>query len=137
MQELAACEVACQDGSSQRSADFIDLFLDAESSDVINADTYGDRSFDRAAKIERKLSTDEVIAMCLVFLVAGFDTTANSLACTCYYLACAPEQQARLQEEIDHVCPGDAEPTYEQLNRLKFADACMKETLRLCPIAAL
>jgi len=34
------------------------------------------------------------------------------------------------------VCPGEGEPTYEQLNQLKFADACMRETLRLEPIAA-
>lgn len=56
------------------------------------------------------------------------------LALTCYYLCKHPEVQERLRDEINSVCTG-ACPTYEELNSLKFADAIMKEVLRLVPIA--
>jgi len=119
---------------SNTNVDFIDLFLDAESNEVVNIDQ--NKAFDKATtKVSKRLTTDEVIAQCFVFLLAGFDTTANALANTCYYLAKNPDKQERLQQEIDDICP-DGELTYEQLNQLKYADAAMKEALRLHPIAA-
>ncbi|KAI1705411.1 cytochrome p450 domain-containing protein [Ditylenchus destructor] len=66
----------------------------------------------------------------------SFDTTANTLANTCFLLAHNPDAQQRLQQEIDDICP-EGDPSYEQLNQLRYADATMKEALRLHPIAAL
>jgi cytochrome P450 len=52
----------------------------------------------------KKLTSEEVISMINVFLLAGFDTTANTLALTCYYLAKHPEIQERLRDEINLIC---------------------------------
>ncbi|KAI1718574.1 cytochrome p450 domain-containing protein [Ditylenchus destructor] len=118
---------------NSKNVDFIDLFLEAEG-EVINKDQ--DKAFHKAStKVSKTMTIDEIIAQCFVFLLAGYDTTANSLAISCYYLACNPESQKRLQQEIDDICP-EGEPTYEQLNQLKHAEAVMKEALRLQPIAS-
>ncbi|KAI6176315.1 putative cytochrome P450 CYP13A8 [Aphelenchoides bicaudatus] len=112
--------------------DFIDLFLDAESKDVEQQTT---GVYDKSnAQVEKRLTIDEVVAQLNIFLLAGFDTTANTLALTCYYLAKYPEIQERVREEIESTCFNEC-PTYEELNNLKFTDAVMKETLRSIPIA--
>uniref|UniRef100_A0A1I7ZCB1 Cytochrome P450 n=1 Tax=Steinernema glaseri TaxID=37863 RepID=A0A1I7ZCB1_9BILA len=111
--------------------DFIDLFLDVETETIQEGE-----EFDRSGqKIEKKLTTPEIVAQCLIFLLAGFDTTANSLAYASFCLATNPEVQRRLQEEIDEVCV-DSEVTYEQLQKLTFMDKVVKEALRLYPLGA-
>uniref|UniRef100_A0A914DDI0 Cytochrome P450 n=1 Tax=Acrobeloides nanus TaxID=290746 RepID=A0A914DDI0_9BILA len=115
--------------------DFIDLFLDAEASEI--SDHNGDYMQNKGSlKVAKKMTTDEIGAQCFVFLLAGFDTTANTLANTMFFLAKDPERQKILQSEIDEVC-SDEDVTYEQLQSLKYGDAVMKEALRMIPIAAL
>ncbi|CAJ0576411.1 unnamed protein product, partial [Mesorhabditis spiculigera] len=113
------------------SNDFIDLFLDAES----NIDHSKEGAYDRRdVNVSRKLTEDEVIAQCFVFLLAGFDTTANTLAYVSHFLAQNKDIQDRVREEIDSVCTTE-EVTYEQLADLKFMDCVTKEGLRLHPLA--
>jgi cytochrome P450 len=40
-------------------------------------------------------------------MVAGFDTTANTLAFTVYYLALHPEAQEKSRQEVLEVCGED------------------------------
>ena len=46
------------------------------------------------------LSDDEIIANAWVFLLGGFETTANALTYCSYLLATHPEIQDKLQQEI-------------------------------------
>uniref|UniRef100_A0A915M2W9 Cytochrome P450 n=1 Tax=Meloidogyne javanica TaxID=6303 RepID=A0A915M2W9_MELJA len=86
---------------------------------------------------ERHTILEEIVLNCVLFLLAGFDTTSNNLSLMAHYLVMYPEVQKRLFEEIEEVC-GDGEemPSYEELSKLKYADAVFKETQRLCPIAS-
>ncbi len=63
-------------------------------------------------------------------VIAGSETTGNTIAWACYLLTQHPEIQERLQREVDLVlAAGDA--GYEDLTRLPFTRAVITETLRL------
>jgi cytochrome P450 len=63
-------------------------------------------------------------------VIAGSETTGNTIAWACYLLAQHPQIQERLQEEADLVLAG-ADADYETLSRLPFTRAVITETLRL------
>ena len=45
---------------------------------------------------EKRLTEDEVIAQSTVFLLAGYETTSNSLAFVCHHLATEPGIQEKV-----------------------------------------
>ena len=48
-----------------------------------------------------KLSDEEVLAQSFTFILAGYETTSNTLAYTTYCLATNPDVQEKLIDEID------------------------------------
>ena len=89
------------------------------------------------SQFERHTILEEIVLNCVLFLLAGFDTTSNNLSLMAHYLVMYPEVQKRLFEEIEEVCGnGEEMPSYEELAKLKYADAVFRETQRLCPIAS-
>ena len=50
---------------------------------------------------ERKLTDEEIVAHAITFILAGYETTSNTLAYTSYLLALNPDVQEKLQSEID------------------------------------
>ena len=50
----------------------------------------------------RKLTDEEIVAHAVTFMLAGYETTANTLAYTSYLLALNPDIQEKLQSEIDN-----------------------------------
>jgi len=85
-----------------------------------------------AQKRGEQLSEDYLRDLVLNFLIAGRDTTAQTLSWTFYCLATHPEAEAKARREITKVC-GGRDPQYEDLKRLPFLDAVLKESLRLYP----
>ena len=53
----------------------------------------------------RLLTTEELVAQCLLFLLAGYETTSTTLAYIMYEMSVNPEAQKKLQEEIDEHFP--------------------------------
>ena len=82
----------------------------------------------------KKLTDMEVIAQSFVFLIAGYETSSNTLGLTSHHIATHPEVQEKLQQEIDSVwTDGEQLPTYETVNELPYLDMVISETLRLYP----
>jgi cytochrome P450 len=79
-----------------------------------------------------RVSDDEVAANVATFLLAGEDTTANTLAWSLHYLAHHPEVRERAQREADAVL-GDAEVAsgFDDVFKLRYITAIVHETLRL------
>jgi cytochrome P450 len=72
-----------------------------------------------------------------VALVAGEDTTANTLAWLFDFLHRHPEAMRRAREEVLRVAPDPSRFTLEQMADLPYVEACINETMRLKPVAPL
>jgi len=84
------------------------------------------------AQDDDRFTEDEVFGNVFTLLLAGEDTTANSLAWMVYYLACNPELQERVRAEARDVLGDEPVPsTLEQVGRLKLTLNLFKEVLRL------
>ncbi|WP_411757584.1 cytochrome P450 [Streptomyces venezuelae] len=101
---------------------------DAAGEDLLSllaaAESAGDAAFDAA----------ELRDQVLVFLLAGHETTATSLAFALHLLALHPEQQDRGREEVSRVL-GDRRPVAADLDRLPYLTQVLKEAMRLYPAA--
>ena len=77
----------------------------------------------------------QVAGNVLTMLLAGEDTTANTIAWMIHLLWRNPQALARATEEVRRVV-GDADaPTLEQMAQLDYVEACAHETMRLKPVA--
>ena len=83
-------------------------------------------------------SDADVFANVCTLLLAGEDTTANTIAWTVYFMLCNPEGTLRLRQEVDKVLgsellPPSIETTYE----FPYLEAFYSEAMRLKPVAPL
>ena len=77
--------------------DFLQLMIDAGTEEQEEDVEYCDQSTSQ----RRPLTNGEIASYCIGFLLAGYETTANTLAFTAYLLATNPEVQDKLCDEID------------------------------------
>ena len=76
----------------------------------------------------------QVAGNVLIMLLAGEDTTANTLAWMVWLLSRHPAALARARDEVRSIC-GLTPPTMEQLARLDYVEAVAHEAMRLKPVA--
>ncbi len=84
---------------------------------------------------ESGIDDAQVAGNVLTMLLAGEDTTANTIAWMVHLLWRHPAALAKAVAEVRAVCPDPAAPTLEQMGRLDFIEACAHETMRLKPVA--
>ncbi|XP_071476289.1 ultra-long-chain fatty acid omega-hydroxylase-like [Diadema antillarum] len=67
------------------------------------------------------------------FIFAGTDTSASALTWFFRIMAKHPEEQVRVQEEIDRVFAGrdDDNVTFDDLNELTYTTQCLRESMRM------
>jgi len=83
------------------------------------------------------IDDQQVAGNVLTMLLAGEDTTANSIAWMLHLLWRNPATLARAVAEVQRVVGDTASPTMEQLAQLDHVEACCHETMRLKPVAPL
>jgi cytochrome P450 len=82
------------------------------------------------------LDDGDVAGNVLTMLLAGEDTTANTLAWMIYLLSRNPAALERARAEVRSVLGArELLENYEDAPRLPFIDACINETMRLKPVA--
>lgn len=74
---------------------------------------------------------DEVMTLFL----AGHETTANALTWTWYLLSQHEEQEARMHAEIEEVLGERDKPSFEDVERLRYTEMVLAESMRLYPPA--
>jgi cytochrome P450 len=77
----------------------------------------------------------QVAGNVLTMLLAGEDTTANTLAWMIDLLWLHPAALARATEEVRRVVADPANPTPGEMAQLDYIEACAHETMRLKPVA--
>ncbi|XP_061187622.1 cytochrome P450 3A24-like [Saccostrea echinata] len=115
-------EMTTRNTSKREYIDFIQLMMEAHNDDP------------QKAEEKRGLSSKEIIANCLLFFFAGYETTAATLTYMAYLLALHPDVQRRLYDEIVMEL-GDEEPGYDNVGKLQYMDMCINETMRMFPVA--
>lgn len=99
----------------------------------------GEKSGEKSGEREGRLTDDEIIGNAFVMLVAGHETTANTLHFTLLELAASPAAQRALQADIDRLLGRDSDPAtwdYEAsigAMQASMLGAAMNEMLRLMP----
>ncbi len=81
------------------------------------------------------IDKDTVAGNLSTMLLAGEDTTANSIAWLLYFLSSHPDDLRKATQEVRALAPDCAAFTLEQLDSLDFLGACIEEAMRLKPVA--
>jgi len=71
----------------------------------------------------------------LTMLLAGEDTTANTLSWMIYLLQRHPHTLAKAREEVRRLAPDVAHFSLAQMDSLDYLGACASEAMRLKPVA--
>ncbi|CAG8513511.1 10133_t:CDS:2 [Acaulospora morrowiae] len=89
--------------------------------------------------LSRPMNDDEIRGVMFDAFVAGTDTTVNTFCFAIYYLSHHPEVKKKLFEEIDTVFPDDPNKPImlEDLEKLKYVEAIIKETSRIRPTVSM
>ncbi|XP_059607669.1 probable cytochrome P450 9f2 [Phlebotomus argentipes] len=81
---------------------------------------------------KKDLSDDDILAQCLIFFFAGFETVSTALSFLCYEMAVNPEIQERLFDEVleTNELLGQKAINYDTLQKMKYLDMVVSESLR-------
>ena len=83
-----------------------------------------------------EFSDDEIYANVITLLLAGEDTTANTLAWAITFLVQHPALHARIRDEVDAVLgAANVAPDLAAIRQLEFVEAFALETMRFKPVA--
>ncbi|KAG8463453.1 hypothetical protein KFE25_004964 [Diacronema lutheri] len=82
-----------------------------------------------AARLSYAEAVDEIITL----LLAGHETTANTLSWALHLLAAHPAEQAAARAELEAACPNGEPPNVDSLPKLTHLRGCVYEALRLFP----
>jgi cytochrome P450 len=80
---------------------------------------------------------DEIAGNLMTLLLAGEDTTANSISYMIHFLMQYPQVQATVQEEVDAVFGMNDQPWHDPatVDKLKYIEAFTHESMRCKPVA--
>jgi cytochrome P450 len=79
----------------------------------------------------RTLSDQEICDELIIFIFAGHDTTATTLAYALWALGRRPDLQQRVFDEVAHLPARELSP--DDVPRLQYTVQVLRESLRLCP----
>jgi len=122
--------------SAQKIAKMAKEIMVQREKNNIHTGDFVDRLMEYKKVMEPPITSEMIDAQSMVFLTAGFETTANTLTSMMLYFAMYPELQEKAYEEI-LTCLGDDENiTHDHIKEMDYLEAFTKETLRIKSPAA-
>lgn len=84
-----------------------------------------------------QLDDDNIINQMLTLLIAGSETTANTIAFALHHLSANPAAMASARAEVDAFWPDRDYPviSFDDVSKLRYLRRVVDETLRLTPVA--
>lgn len=115
--------------------DFVDLILSLKVNKCITGDSLSNMKTGDNKKVDIVVDNELLVAQCITFFAAGFETTASTLSFTLYELAKHQDVQKKVHEEIDsYLKTHNNQITYESLKELTYLEAVIYEVMRLYPV---
>ena len=109
-----------------------DIMVQREEQNIFAGD-FVDRLREYKKVMEPPITSEMIDAQSMVFLVAGFETTANTLTSMMLYFAMYPDLQEKAYEEIMACLGNNDNVNHENIKEMDYLEACIKETLRMKP----
>ncbi|XP_034967472.2 cytochrome P450 2U1 [Zootoca vivipara] len=109
---------------SQNPRDFIDMYL-------LHADE------ERKIDSESSFTEDYLFFIIADLFIAGTDTTSNTLLWSLLYMSLHPQEQKKVQEEIELVIGRNRPPTLADKARMPFTEATIMEVQRMTVVVPL
>ncbi|KAG7303691.1 hypothetical protein JYU34_012246 [Plutella xylostella] len=113
--------------------DFVDMILALKKSNYITGDSVNNMKGGND-KLQIKVDDEFLVAQCVLFFAAGFETSSTTSSFTLFELAKQPELQQRVIDEVDSYLSTRSEVGYDCTTELPFLEQCIEETLRLYPV---
>ncbi|XP_077563283.1 cytochrome P450 3A41-like [Haemaphysalis longicornis] len=144
------CEniIESRQDKKSRHEDFLQLMMDAQegklSAAAENSSERDNQLFnlgedlkpDTSFSSDKTLNEDEAMAQCVLFILAGQDTTSTVISYTLYLLALHPDVQEKLRKEADECFATHGEhPSLDVVTKLKYLHCVVSEALRMYPPA--
>lgn len=103
--------------------DLIHLLLEAKVKGRILEEHESEEIFEKCVE-SIDWTENDFVAQCLLFFMAGFETSSTTMTFMSHELAINRDVQDRLHEEISNAWKslGNTAPTYEDINKLKYLD---------------
>jgi len=137
-----------KDDEQNRRNDFLDLLLDAEKDDLSTSDKSEEddlKHYDIGSELKdgqidskmkgKVLNSEAVVAHAMLFLLAGYETTASTISFVLYFMALNPECQNKLVQEINETIQKHGKLSYDTASEMQYLDKVVSETLRYYPPA--
>jgi len=87
------------------------------------------------SKEDNMISDGALMAECLTFIVAGSETSSNTLSFSLYCLALFPEIQEKLYNEIKNAIGEGKELSVDNISNIEYLEWFLNEVLRIYPVA--
>ena len=115
--------------------DFIDLLLECQKKGKMMVESVERMKPDGSPEIATLELTDELIAaQVFVFFAAGFETSSSATSFTLHQLAYHPEEQRRVQREIDAVLARHGgRLSYDAVKEMTYLECAFNEGMRMFP----
>jgi cytochrome P450 family 3 subfamily A len=124
------------DTDENKRTDFLQLMVNARIDDINSVDSADGTTVEGTSGLwsRKGITHEEIVAQGLLFFVAGYETTANTLSLFAYCMAVNSDCQDKLIAEVDEVMKGQDHVTYDLAHSMPYLDRCLMETQRLYPV---